>query len=105
MTSDGMMQYFAKLGLDARDFLNGITSSQKGVLAFYRDVSVTMNMTVQLFDRASRAVQQYGQMANELRDLSYTTGISTDKLQKLQYAAILSGTNFYTAAKWAKMEV
>jgi hypothetical protein len=40
------------------------------------------------------ATQKYGAMANELRDLSYQTGISTEKLQKMQYAAVLSNTEF-----------
>jgi hypothetical protein len=39
-------------------------------------------------------VEKYGKMAQQLRDLSYSTGLSTDKLQQLQYAATISGTNF-----------
>lgn len=96
--TDGIMNYFAKIGIDASEFLNGLSKSQAGMLAFYRDVSVTMNMTMQIFDRVTSVVKQFGQTANELRDLSYTTGITTDKLQRMQYAAILSGTSFYTVS-------
>lgn len=38
------------------------------------------------------AVQKFGDMAMELKDLSLTTGISTEKLQELNYTAMLSGT-------------
>jgi len=94
--TDGIMQYFAKIGLDASAFLNGMTKSQSSVLAFYRDVSVTMNMTIQIFDRVAASVQRLGQSAQELRDLSITTGLTVQQLQKLQYASALSGTPFYS---------
>jgi hypothetical protein len=38
--------------------------------------------------------QKYGGMAQELKDLSVQTGVSTDKLQDLKFAATLSGTEF-----------
>jgi hypothetical protein len=38
-------------------------------------------------------INKYGTMAQKLSDLSTTTGITTGKLQDLQYAALLSGTN------------
>jgi len=41
-----------------------------------------------------KTVQGYGSFANQLKDLSYQTGVSTENLQKLQYAATLSGTDF-----------
>lgn len=96
--ADGMMQYFAKIGLDASAFLNGINLADKGLLALYRDASVSLAATGMLFDRLSASVQKYGQMANQLRDLSYNTGIGTDRLQKMQYAAMLSGTEFSTVS-------
>lgn len=40
------------------------------------------------------AIEKYGAMAQQLKDLSYQTGLSTTKLQQLQYAATLSGANF-----------
>lgn len=38
-------------------------------------------------------IDKFGTMAQSLKDLSFQTGISTDKLQDLQYAALLSGTD------------
>jgi uncharacterized protein (UPF0335 family) len=40
------------------------------------------------------AVTRYGSMAQQLKDLSYQTGLSTDRIQKMQYAAVLAGTDF-----------
>lgn len=89
MADDGMMSYFAKMGLDASDFLGGINKADSGVLQFYRDVSVSMAATMLVFDK----VMQYGQQFIELADqasefvstidkLSVTTGMSVTELQK-----------------------
>lgn len=43
---------------------------------------------------AYAAVEKYGAMAAEIGDLAYTTGMSTEKIQQLQYAATLSNTAF-----------
>lgn len=96
MTDDGSMSVFAKFGLDVTDFIGGLEKSQNGILAFYRDVTVSINMTMQIFDRVIAKVQEFGQMAQELKDFSYQTGLSTDKIQQMQYAAVLAGTNFGT---------
>jgi len=90
------MTYFASIGLDASEFVGGLSKSSQGMLAFARDVTVTMNMTMMIFDRVISSVDKFGQMANSLRDLSYTTGVTTDQLQRLHYAAMLSGTSVYT---------
>jgi hypothetical protein len=44
------------------------------------------------------AVTRTGQMAQQLKDLSYQTGLSTDRIQKMQYAAVLAGTDFNRVA-------
>ncbi len=38
--------------------------------------------------------QKYGAIAQNLKDLNYTTGLTVEKLQQLQWAAVLSGTSF-----------
>lgn len=91
---DAPMQYFAKIGLDPQEFLNGMQKAQGGVLAFYRDVTVSMQMTMMIFDRVIQTIKQVGAAAQELEDFSYQTGLTTDKIQQLQYAAVLAGTNF-----------
>lgn len=45
---------------------------------------------------AYSTIEKFGGMAQEIKDLSYTTGLSTQKIQELQYAATLSGTQFST---------
>ena len=94
MANDGIMQYFAKLGLDASEFLSGISRSQAGILQFARDSTVAMAGVTAAVYAAYAAVQKYGSMADEINDLAYTTGMSTEKIQQLQYAATLSGTQF-----------
>jgi hypothetical protein len=43
---------------------------------------------------AYSTAEKFGGMAQQLKDLSYTTGLTTEKLQQLQWGTILSGTNF-----------
>ena len=96
MVDDGVMSYFAKIGLDVSEFVGGLSKANQGLLVFARDVTVTMNMTMQILNQVIASVDRFGQMANSLRDLSYTTGVTTDQLQRLHYAAMLSGTSVYT---------
>jgi len=100
-SDDGLMSYFARIGLDASEFLGGINKADSGILQFYRDVSVSMAATGLIFDKFLQygslvvsKIYQIGASAQELQDLSYTLNISTTHLQQLQYTAALSGTNF-----------
>ena len=96
--SDGIIQYFAKLGLDASGFLSGIEKSQQGLLAFYRSSTVAMAGVTAAIAGAYAMQQRFGNLADEISDLSTTTGMSTEKIQQLQYAAILSNDSFSTVA-------
>jgi hypothetical protein len=71
---------FVKLGID--------TSSIVGQVA---TVSLAINQSLEIFGKFEAAIQKYGGMANRLQDVSYQTGVSTDKLQQLHYAALLAG--------------
>ena len=42
--------------------------------------------------------QKYGALASEITDMSTSTGLSIDKIQQLQYAAVLSNTAFSNVA-------
>ncbi len=96
--NDGMMQYFAKLGLDASSFLSGIEKSQAGILAFYRSSTIAMAGVTAAVYAVYSAQQRLGTLADEISDLSTTTGMSVDKIQRLQYAALLSNDSFGTVA-------
>ena len=83
------MTYFAKFGLDASKFLEGLEQSSGGVLKFYRDVTLSMQATMMIFDK----IMQYGQQFIELADkasvyvstidkLRVTTGMSEEELQR-----------------------
>jgi hypothetical protein len=94
MANDGLMQYFAKFGLDARDFLNEIAKADNSVLKFYRDVSVSMYATMMIFDRVMQYGQQFIALADQASEfvstidkLSITTGMSVDELQRMSNVA------------------
>jgi len=89
MADDGLMSYFAKIGLDSSNFLNGISKADSGVLQFYRDVSVSMAATMMVFDKVMAYGSQFVNLANQASEyvstidkLSVTTGMSTEELQR-----------------------
>lgn len=45
------------------------------------------------------AIEKYGTMADNIKDLAYSLDVSTDKIQQFQKAAILSGTDFGTVSQ------
>jgi hypothetical protein len=83
--------YWAKFGIDASEFVGGINQAQSSFLAFYRDVTLSATMTLELFGKLIDQVKKFGDAANAILDLSYQTGVATDKLQQMQYAALLAG--------------
>jgi len=94
MADDGIMSYFAKIGLDSSDFLGGISKADDGVLKFYRDVSVSMAATMMVFDKVMAYGQQFIELANKASEyvntidkLSITTGMSNDELQRFSNVA------------------
>ena len=105
MADDGMMSYFAKIGLDTSDFLGGITKADSGVLQFYRDVSVSMAATMVVFDKVMAYGQQFVDLANEasefvstLDKLSVTTGMSNEELQRFDNVARFADSDINTLA-------
>jgi hypothetical protein len=111
--NDGMMQYFAKIGLDASEFLNGMEKSQKGVLSFYRDVSVTMAATMMIFDKFMQYGQKFVELSNQAMEyvstidkLSVTTGMSTAELQRWANVARYADSDIETlSASINKMQI
>ncbi len=104
-----------KLGSLIVEFLSDTTGFKKGV----KDVQMSLDGTVaktKETEAASKSlkteylllstaatsagyaiyatVQHFGAAANELRDLSYNTGLTTTELQRIKYAAVLAGTSF-----------
>lgn len=93
-SDDGLMSYFARIGLDASEFLGGITKADSAVLQFYRDVSVSMMATMVVFDKVMQYGQQFINLANQasefvstLDKLSVTTGMSNEELQRFSNVA------------------
>lgn len=89
MADDGIQAYFAKFGLDASEFLDGLNKSQSGILAFYRDVSVSLGATMMIFDKVMGYGQKFVELANAATEfqsaidkLTVTTGMSTTELYK-----------------------
>ncbi len=52
--TNGLMDYFARIGVDASECLGGIQAAQGSFLSFYRDVTVSLNMTMQIFREFER---------------------------------------------------
>jgi uncharacterized protein YoxC len=94
MSDDGLMSYFARIGLDTSEFLGGLQKADSGVLQFYRDVSVSMMATMVVFDKVMQYGQQFINLANQasefistLDKLSVTTGMSNEELQRFSNVA------------------
>jgi len=105
MADDGLMSYFAKMGLDTSDFLNGISKADGGVLQFYRDVSVSMAATMMVFDKVMQYGQKFVDLANQASDfvetidkLSVTTGMSNEELQRFNNVARYAESDISTLA-------
>jgi len=105
MVNDGIMQYFAKLGLDASEFLNGIEKSQQGVLQFYRDVAISIGATMFIFDKFLQYGQKFIELSNQAMEyvstidkLSVTTGMSTEELQRWASVARYADSDINTLA-------
>jgi hypothetical protein len=100
MADDVVMQYFAKLGLDVSEFLGGMSSSQAGFLAWYRDITVSLNMTLQLFQQFEQIGQEAFndtvgaaiKYADQVTNVSEVTGMSTESVQKWTAANIAVGS-------------
>jgi hypothetical protein len=99
---------WVRLGLDPDQLLFGLDKAKYGMQEWKgqtnqnsRDMAewgAAIGATVAPLVAMGYAVvdlnQKFGGMAMELRDLSLQTGFTTDKLQDLKYAALLSGTSF-----------
>ncbi len=81
--------YWVRLGLDSSGFKTGMDQARGSTLEFYRDVSVSLNMTMMIFDKVMEYGQKFLRLADEASEfvsaidkLSTTTGMSTDELQR-----------------------
>ena len=72
----------------------GIASAKSGFNELTIAAGVMAGAIVAAGTAAYMAIEKYGGMAQQLKDLSYQTGINTTTLQQMQYAAMLSGTSF-----------
>lgn len=79
-------------GLDQTE--KSVNKTAGATKAFSSDLLILATTATAAGYAVYATVEKYGALANELTDLSYTTGIATDELQRMQYAAILSGTEF-----------
>lgn len=98
---------FIKLGLDTAGLDEGLNKSKKGMTEWRDEVNTnTSSMAkwgaaivattaplIGLTYAVHSEIEKFGTMAQGLKDLSVQTGMTTDKLQDLRYAALLSGTN------------
>lgn len=97
-----------RLGLNTDDLLFGIDKAKYSMLEWRGEtlksaqemtkwgaaIGATVAPVVAVGVAAYATIEKFGAMADEINDLAYTTGLSTTKIQELQYAAVLSGTQF-----------
>ena len=94
MISKVISELWVKLGIDTAGFDASVTHAQTK-LGQIGETLQKLAVPVAAFGTASYlAIEKFGGMAQSLKDLSYQTGISTADLQHLQYAAMISGTEF-----------
>jgi hypothetical protein len=105
MSDDGVMSYFAKIGLDASEFLDGMSKSSGGILQFYRDVTLSMSATMIIFDKVMAYGQEFINLSNQasefvstLDKLSITTGMSVEELQRFSNVARYADSDISTLA-------
>lgn len=98
---------WVRLGLDSVNLETGLVSSNAKIQEFSSNAKTTSGNVSALGSDLSKLslafgivsgstamlVQKIGGAAMQIEDLSLQTGITTDKLQKLEYAALLSGTS------------
>lgn len=103
---------WVRLGLDSAQFKAGLADAKAGLVSWRNETNesnksilswgAAIGGTIAPLVAAGYAVyattEKFGGMAQQLNDLSYQTGISTDYLQKLEYAAVLSGDSFGTVS-------
>ncbi len=106
MADDGLQVYFAKFGLDASEFLNGLSKSSGGILQFYRDVSVSLGATMFVFDKLMAYGQQFIALANQAAEfvsvidkLSVTTGMTNEELQRFANVARYADSDISSLAQ------
>lgn len=90
--------YWAKFGIDASEFVGGINQAQTSFLAFYRDVTLSATMTLELIGKITETIKAMAREIDSLQDLAIQTGLTTREVQELQYVAISTGTEFSTLA-------
>ncbi len=97
-----------RLALDATGFSSSLAGAKNDLIK-WRDetnqntmemakwgaaIGATVAPVIAVGAAAYGTIEKFGGMAQSIKDLSYVTGLSTQKIQELQYAATLSGTNF-----------
>jgi len=93
------MSILARLGLDSSGFQAGVKQAESAAKGLGKSISSELKgqlaraFSVAAVVTAGKAVLNY---AGQITDLSDRLGISTDELQRMDYAARLSGTNLET---------
>jgi hypothetical protein len=101
MSNDQEMTYFAKFGVDLSQFISGLAQGQHAFLSWYRDITVSLNMTMQIFQIFERVgVQAFNstvgaaiQYQDTIESLHNTLGVTNADAQKWRATAIATDTD------------
>jgi hypothetical protein len=101
MSADREMTYFAKFGIDLSQFISGLSQGQTAFLSWYRDITVSLNMTMQIFQIFEQVgVQAFNNTVgaaiayqDTIENLHNTLGVTNADAQKWRATAIATDTD------------
>lgn len=85
------MQYMAKLGIDDSELLRGLGELSQKFSSFFTGATAGLAAVAAAAAYASEQFKEMAHTARKMEELSGATGMSTESLQKFEYAARLAG--------------
>lgn len=92
--TDAVNTYWAKFKVDSTEFQGGISQATTSFLSFYSQVTIAAEMTMQIIGRITAAIGDMAKEIDKIQDLSIQLGITTEEVQRLQWAALYTSTEF-----------
>lgn len=92
------MQYMAKLGIDDSELVRGLGDLTEKFTSFFTGATAGLAAVATAAIYATEQFKEMAKSAHEMEELAGATGMSTESLQKFEYAARLAGesTDWYS---------
>jgi len=98
LNTDGFVSGMDKAKIGLVQWRDQTNESSRDMLKWGAAITATIAPLLLLGREVIQATEKYGAMADTITDLALVTGLSTEKIQKLQYASILAGQDFGTTS-------